>query len=381
MKITCIQENLNKALLHSSRIISLRSSLPILDNVLFATDQGRLKISATDLELGINYWIGAKIEQDGSIAVPSRLITEFISNIKEEKINIKVDGTEAVINGEKYNATIKGVNPEDFPSIPDISKEFLFSISSKDLLNAINQVAFSAAADSTRPILSGIFFKIEKDVLKMAATDSYRLAEKKIKVLKSDKSSKSFIIPTRTIAEVGKILKDAGEKVDICFDENQILFNFGSIHLISRLIDGQYPNYEQIIPTEFENEVVVDKQELFNVCKVASLFARESANSIKINVKPEKTKEGKEVKDEKGGSGVLSITGQGVQIGESVSKIPVKTKGKEMEVSFNAKYILDVLPNIPEKNVEIKFSGPINPGLIKGEGKQDYLYVIMPLRN
>ncbi|MDD5731436.1 MAG: DNA polymerase III subunit beta [Patescibacteria group bacterium] len=378
MKITCIQENLNKALMHSSRIISLRSSLPILDNILLSTDQGRLKISATDLELGINYWIGAKIEKDGAIAVPSRLLTEFISNIKEEKISIKVEETEVIIDGEKYNATIKGVSPEDFPTIPDISRDFLFSISSKDLLNAINQVAFAAAGDNTRPILSGIFFKIEKDVLKMAATDSYRLAEKKIKVIKSDKSSKTFIIPTRTISEVGKILKDAGEKVEVCFDENQILFNFGSIHLISRLIDGQYPNYEQIIPTEFENEVLVDKQELFNVCKVASLFARESANSIKMSIKPEKVKEGEKEKET---GGILSIVGQGVQIGESISKIPVKTKGKEIEISFNAKYILDVLPNIPEKNVEIKFSGSINPCLIKGEGKQDYLYVIMPLRN
>ena len=372
MKITCIQENLNKALTHSSRIISIKSSLPILDNILLTTDQGRLKISATDLELGINYWVGAKIEKDGAIAIPSRLITEFISNIKEEKINISTEGTDATIAGEKYNAVIKGFSVDDFPSIPDISKEVIFSISSRDFLNAINQVAFSAAADNTRPVLSGIYFKIEKGSLKMAATDSYRLSEKKIKVVNSAKSSYSFIVPSRTINEVGKILKDAGEKVEVCFDENQILFNFGSIHLISRLIDGQYPNYEQIIPAEFESEVIVEKQELFNVCKVASLFARESANSIKVEVKPGKSKEG---------SGILSITGQGVQVGESVSKIPVKMKGKEIEISFNAKYILDALPNIPEKNVEIKFSGSINPALIQGEGKEDYIYVMMPLRN
>lgn len=375
MKVICIQENLNKALIHTSRIISIKSSLPILDNVLFSTDQGRLKISATDLELGINYWIGSKIEKNGAIAVPSRLITEFISNIKEEKINFTTQETDVTIAGEKYNAVIKGFSAEDFPSIPDISRKIIFSISSKEFLNAINQVAFSAAADSTRPILSGIYFKSEKGGLKMVATDSYRLSEKKIKVIAGDKTLHSFIIPTRTINEVGKILKDASEKVEVCFDENQILFNFGSVHLISRLIDGQYPNYEQIIPSEFETEIVVDKQELFNVCKVASLFARESANSIKVNVKPGKSKDGKE------GSGVLSIIGQGVQIGESVSRIPVKVKGGEIEISFNAKYILDVLPNIPEKNVEIKFSGPINPALICGEGRQDYIYVMMPLRN
>uniref|UniRef100_A0A7C4M2Z1 Beta sliding clamp n=1 Tax=candidate division CPR3 bacterium TaxID=2268181 RepID=A0A7C4M2Z1_UNCC3 len=372
MKITCVQENLNKALSHSSRIISVKSSLPILDNILLSTDQGRLKISATDLELGINYWIGSKIEKDGEIAVPSKLITEFISNIKEEKINITSQDTSITIEGEKYNAVIKGFNTEDFPSIPDITKEVIFSISSRDFLNAINQVSFSAAMDSTRPLLAGVYFRIDKNILYMAATDSYRLAEKKIKVTNENKSSKNFIIPTRTISEVGKILKDAGEKVEVCFDENQILFNFGSIHLISRLIDGQYPNYEQIIPNEFETEVLVDKNELFNVCKVASLFARESANSIKISVKPDKNKEG---------IGVLSITGQGVQIGESVSKIPVKLKGKELEISFNAKYILDVLPNIPEKNVEIKFRDSISSALIQGEGKDDYLYVIMPLRN
>lgn len=370
MKVTCTQENLNKALGHSSRIISLRSSLPILDNVLVSTDQGRLKISATDLELGINYWIGAKIETDGSVAIPSRLITEFISNIKEEKISIKSEGNDVFIEGQKYKATIKGLSADDFPSIPDISEEKIFSINSRDLLNAINQVSFSAAADNTRPIFSGIFFRAEKEGLRMVATDSYRLAEKVVKINKEDKNLKTFIVPTRTINEVGKILKDAGEKVNICFDENQVLFDFGSIHLVSRLIEGQYPNYDPLIPNEFESEVIVDKQELFNVCKVASLFAKESANSIKLGVKI--TEDGK---------GKLLITGQGVQIGESVNEIPVKAKGKDLEISFNAKYILDVLPNIPEKSIEIRFAGSASPGLIQGEGNKDYTYVIMPLKN
>lgn len=370
MKIICVQENLNKALSHSSRIISLRNSLPILDNILLSTDKGRLKISATDLELGINYWIGAKIEKDGVIAVPSRLITEFISNIKEEKIGIDVEDNNVLVKGEKYKATIKGFGAEDYPLIPDISEKYIFSVNSKDLINAINQVSFAAATDNTRPIFFGIFFKVEKDVLKMAATDSYRLAEKKVKINKESKADHSFIVPSRTINEVGKILKDAGEVVKVCYDENQILFDFGSIHLISRLIEGQYPNYEQIIPDSFESEVKVDKQELFNTCKVASLFAKESANSIKVAVKPESD-----------GMGKLVITGQGVQIGESVNEIPVKVKGKEIEVSFNAKYILDVLPNISEKSVEIKFSGNASSGLIKGDGKDDYSYVVMPLRN
>jgi len=371
MRVTCVQENLNKALLGSSRIISLKSSLPILDNVLLSTDQGRLKISATDLELGINYWIGAKIEEDGSVAIPSRLITDFVSNIKEEKISIASSGADVSIEGEKYNAVIKGIGVEDFPTIPNISKEHVFSISSKTLADAIPQIVLAAAIDNTRPVLSGVLFKFEKNNLKLAATDSYRLAEKTLKISKGTKTVDSFIVPARTILEVGKLIKDAAEKTDVCFDGNQVLFNFGSIHLISRLIDGQYPNYEQIIPSDFESKITVEKNEFHNICKVASLFARESANSIKLSVKPNKSKEGQ---------GVLSITGQGAQIGESVSKIPVKMDGKEIEISFNAKYILDVLPNIGEKNVEIKFGGKINPGIIKGEGKDDYVYVIMPLR-
>lgn len=328
-------------------------------------------MSATDLELGINYWVGAKIEEDGSLALPSRLTTEFISNIKEDKVSIKSQGVDVSIEGEKYNATIKGIESEDYPLIPDITKDFIFSVSTKDLQTAISQVAFSSAADNARPVLSGVYFSFDKDTLKMAATDSYRLAEKTIKVVKGEKVAKNFIVPSRAIMELGKLLKDSGDKVEVCFDGNQVLFSLGSIHLVSRLIDGQYPNYTQIIPTDFESEIEVDKEELFTVCKVASLFARESANSIKINIKPDKNKEG---------VGILAITGQGNQIGESTSKITVKALGKELEVSFNAKYILDVLPNILEKKIKLKLAGKINPCLIQGDGKQDYTYVIMPLR-
>jgi len=373
MKITCVQENLNKALMGSSRIISLKSSLPILDNVLLSTDQGRLKISATDLELGINYWIGAKIEEEGAVAVPSRLITDFISNIQEEKISIiSSNNTDISIEGKKYKAKIKGVAVDDFPNIPNIKDECIFSISSKLLASAIPQVVFAAAADSTRPILTGVLFKFEKNNLKLVATDSYRLSEKTLKISKGSKAAENFIVPTRTITEIGKLIKDAKDTTEVCFDGNQVLFDFGSIHLVSRLIDGEYPHYEQIIPVDFTSKIIVDKEEFFNVCKVASLFARESANNIRLSLKPEKDKEGQ---------GVLSITGQGVQIGESTSKIDVKMEGKEIEISFNAKYILDVLPNISEKNVEIKFSGAMNPGIIKGEGRGDYIYVIMPLRS
>ncbi len=373
MKITCVQENLNKALIGVSRIISLKSSLPILDNILLTTDKGRLKISTTDLELGINYWIGAKIEENGSIAVPSKLITDFISNIKEEKININTTDTDVSIEGEKYSAVVKGVSAEDFPNIPDISGDSIFSVSSKTFAAAIPQVVFSAAMDNTRPVLGGVLFRFDKGGLKMAATDSYRLSEKSIKITKgSNKHSDSFIVPSRTMVEVGKLVKDASEKINVCFDGNQVLFDFGSVHLVSRLIDGDYPNYEQIIPSDFESEIVIDKEEFFNICKVASLFARESANSIKLSVKPAKNKDSQ---------GTLSITGQGTQIGESTSKIPVKMKGGEIEISFNAKYILDVLPNIEEKSIEMRFGGKINPAVIRGEERNDYLYVIMPLRS
>ncbi|MFA7308978.1 MAG: DNA polymerase III subunit beta [Patescibacteria group bacterium] len=370
MKITCVQENLAKALIHSSRLISLRSTLPILENVLLTTDQGRLKISATDLELGINYWIGVKIEEDGGVAVPSRLITEFVSNIREEKINLITSTFDVKIEGEKYNATIKGMNPEDFPTIPDISNHHLFSIPVKQLQSAISQVIFSAAGDNTRPTLAGVLIKYEKETLKMVATDSYRLAEKTIKVSATDKKAFQCIVPSRTINEVGKLLKDAGEKIDICYDGNQILFDFGSIHLISRLIDGQYPNYEQIIPVSFETFITVEKDELMNVCKVASLFARESANSIKLRIMP----------GDEDGKGSLMISGQGVQIGESTNSIPVTFQGKEIEISFNAKYLLDVLPTITEKTIEMKFSGPASPGVMYGAGKDDYVYLIMPLK-
>lgn len=372
MKITCIQENLNRALSHASRIISLRNNVPILENILISTDQGRLKVSATDLEIGINYWIGVKIDEDGKVALPSRLLSEFISSIKEEKVSIKTTVFDGEIKGEKYSAKIKGMDPEDYPIISDIMDHYLFTVSSKQILSALSQVSFATASDQARPVLSGVYFSYDKEQLKIAATDSFRLAEKSINVTKGEKKTTHFIIPTRAIQEITKLAKEASDNIDFCFDGNQVMINFGSVHLVTRLIDGQYPNYEQIIPSQFETIITLDKEELYTTCKVASIFARESGNSVKIKI---------EARTENPDQGELSIIGQGVQVGESTNTIPVSLKGKDIEIAFNAKYIIDVLATVQEKEITWKFVSPTSPAVIQVSNHQDYLYLIMPLKN
>ncbi len=366
MKASVLKENLAKALSVAGRVVSTRGSLEILSHIMISTEKGRMRISATNLEVGINYWIGGKIEKEGDITIPARLFTDVVNSISSEKIDISIEEMDVKIVSEKDNLSIKGVSAEEFPLIPTIKGEPLLVINSIILKDALNLVNFAAALDEARPVLSGIYFCLEGDKLTLAATDSYRLAEKKIKIEKKVEEKKELIIPAKTMIELSRILSDLNEDIKIHVDENQILFAAKDIEFTSRLIEGQFPNYQQIIPSDNETKASINSTEFSNAIKVATLFSRESANSINIFIKAK---------------GEIEIKAVSSQIGESDSIIKAEVTGKDGEISFNGKYILDVLTNLKTPKVSFEMSGKLSPGTIKTEKGDEYVYIIMPLRS
>ena len=365
MKISCTQEKLNKGLAIVSRVVGTRTTLPVLSNIYLEAKSGELLMSATDLEIGVTTSIGAKVDEEGSTTVPARLISEFIAANTDENLELESKDAGLHLKSQRFEANIKGIDPSEFPTIPEIGKEALVEIKSEDLIRAISEVIIAAATDDTRPVLSGIYFKFDKNILFMVATDSYRLAEKKIEV-EGMEIEKEFIVPARTMQEILRIASSAEalEKISIAATENQVSFTVGETRIVSRLIEGSFPNYKQIIPSTFRSNASLDLKELVSAVKMAALFARQGANNIKIRFTPKE----------------LIITSVADQIGDNISRVAAEVTGDKVEIAFNAKYVLDILLVSPEKKVLFEVNDKASPGVIKAEKAKDYVYIIMPLR-
>lgn len=365
MKVSLLQENLNKGLSVVSRLVATRGTLEILSHILLATESGRLKLSATNLEIGINYKIGAKIEKEGKVTVPARLFSELVSQLPNGKIdlNLKDDTLEAKING--YSSQVKGLSAEEFPLIPKIKDKKLFTIPAVDLKNAINMVSFSAALDETRPVLSGIYFLVKKGKLTLAATDSYRLAEKVIELSQKGATEKEAIIPARSLMELARILDDPEKEVSVYLDETQVMFETEDLEFTSRLVEGKFPDYTQIIPSSAETKATVSLSEFEGIVKVASLFSREAAGSVTLNISAK---------------GKIEAASAATQLGESNASCEAHVEGKDAEIIFNGKYLIDALSPLSGGEIVLEVSGKLNPGVIRKKGDASYTYVIMPLR-
>ncbi len=363
MKLQVTQENLNKALNSVSRVASSRSTLPILANVLIKTDNNLLTVSATNLNIAITHSIGAKVTTKGSITVPAKLMQEFISSLPNGIINLELNGTKLKLETDKYNSTINGIISEDYPIMPSINNKNTWKISSLTLKEALSQVIFTASSDETRPILTGILFSVINNNLYLVATDSYRLAEKK--VIKLDHEM-NLLIPASSMHDLLRILPDNDTEVLITYDENQIKFKINEIELLTRLLNGTYPDYKQLIPKQFSTSAVLKKSDLLNVVKVSSLFARENAGSIKIEVNKEDS--------------TLSVKSIASQIGENTASAEARINNSG-EITINARYLLEALNAIPGETVEFSFNGKLEPTIIKDPKKTDYNHIIMPLKS
>jgi DNA polymerase-3 subunit beta len=364
MKLSCKQKNLNLALsLVSKFVASKTTTLPILNNILLTTDKGRLKVSATNLEIGINTWVGAKIDKEGSYTIPSRLFMDFVSTNNDEIINISLKDNSLMLESDKYKAKIKGIDSSEFPLIPNISNSSPILIPAVEFKQAILETVFACALDETRPILNGLFLSLKENRLALVATDSYRLAEKVINLKNTNNIDVSVIVPARTMMEVSRII-NTEEEISIILGDNQIQFNIGETELVSRVIEGNFPDYKQIIPKSYSVVSDVNVNELKNAIKMASYFVRESANNIRLKIESES----------------LTISSFSSEVGDSLSQISAKTEGEGLEVIFNAKYILDVLNIVSSTNAQLKFNDKTTPCLISPLDTKDYIYIISPIR-
>lgn len=365
MKASVIQSKLAQALMTVSRTVNARNTLPILSYILLKAEKGRIKVSATNLEIGVNVYLGGKIDESGEISVPAKLFTEFVSSLSDEKITLALKEQNLNVKSESVESNFNCLSAEEFPLIPDIKGTASAKIGGAEFREAIGLVSFAAATDETRPVLSGILLKSADSTLILAATDSYRLAEKVVKLSKKPAKEMEAIVPAKTLIELSRILADYEGEVEIFLNENQVGFKVGDVELISRLIDGQFPNYVQIIPDETQTKSEVKTSEFIQSLKVAYLFARESANTIKITFNPK---------------GELVLHSSAASVGDNVTKIKAKVSGIEGEISFNVRYLLDVLGALKDDTVKLEISGKLNPGVVKPTKTSDYIYILMPLK-
>lgn len=365
MKASCTQENLSKGLSIVGRSVGSKTSLPVLNNILIKSEKGGLKLSATDLEIGISTWIGAKVDEDGAITVPSKLLVDFVNTNNDKKISFNVKDLTAHLESDHYKANIKGIEASEFPLIPTVKKENEIEVLTQDLEKAISKVIIASALDESRPVLAGIYIYGSGTKIKMVATDSYRLAEQTINLTNKLEKEVSMIIPQRTMAEVLRILPQAQDKIKIYSGDNQVEFVVGETVLVSRLIEGSFPDYQQIIPKSSKTQVKVNTVEFLNALKMASLFARESANNIKLEIKAPAT---------------ISVIAVSPHLGDNTSQISGTISGENLEIAFNAKFVIDALSVIDDQQVALELSGNLAAGIIKSEKNNTYLHVIMPLR-
>ena len=364
MKIECTQSNLHRGLSLVSRMVGTRTTLPVLANILLKTEKGRLRLSATDLEIGISTYLGGKVDKEGQITLPARLLYEFVSTNTDDVVNLELKGTDVILKSKHYTATIKGIEASEFPAIPDITPDFEAEVNTFDFRTAITQTVFAAALDETRPILSGVLIKINGDELKMAATDSFRLSEKTLRLNKKVEKKTEVVIPARTMVEMVRLLETGPENMRLRIGENQVAFTIGDVYMVSRILEGAFPDYEQIIPKDLPVKSSVQREELLGAMKMSALFARDSANNIKVNISS------KEIV-------ILAIS---PQMGENKAKVNAQTTGGEIDISFNARYILDALQAMTGKQTELYFAGKLSPCIIKDPADKSYLCIVMPLR-
>lgn len=363
MKLQVTQENLNRALGTVARVANSRNALPILANILVKTANNRLSVAATNLDIAITHYIGAKVGEEGSVTVPARLMQDFVSSLPAGVIDLELDENKLHIVTDQYKSVVNGIAADDFPVMPVIEGGTSWTIAGPVLKKGLQQVAMAASSDESRPVLTGVLMQTIDGKLFMAATDSYRLAEKN---LGANKQNVQLLVPVSAMQDLLRIVSDYDEDVKVTHDDQQVLFQVGDVDLVARLIDGKYPDYRKLIPQKFEVEAVVKRADLLNVTKVSSLFARESAGSVTINV------------DEKSQS--LSIHSIASQLGENTASAEGKITGSG-SITLNSRYMLDALHALSGEDVSFCFNGKLEPTLLKDPASDDYAHIIMPLKS
>jgi len=373
MKLSCLQENFNRGLSIVGRAVATKTTLPITNNVLLATDEGRLKLVATNLEMAISCWIGAKVEDEGSITVPARLLTEFVSSLPSDTISINLSSQTKTLGLKcaRFEARISGIDAKEFPPSPSVDEGINTKVEVEALRQAINQVVFAAATEESRPVLTGVCTQFEGKTLTLAAADGFRLAVFKLPIADAVKPKTEVIVPARTLAELNRLMTDDEEVVNITLNPNksQVLFRLKNTELVSQLVQGTFPNYAQLIPQSYNTRVIVSVADFLRATKTASIFARDGSGIVRLVVTP-----GGEASP-----GKLAISARSEEIGDDVGEIDATVEGADAKIAFNGKYLTDVLGVIHEGEIVLETTTPSSPGVIRPIGAENYVHIIMPM--
>ena len=374
MKVTVLQENLARGLGIVSKAVSPRSTLPVLANVLVASDEGRLRLSATNLEMGITCWIPARIEEEGSTTVPARTFVDLVSTLPSDQVNLKLDVQTQTLNVRGGTSTndIKCIDAQEFPPLPVPDLDGAVQINSGDFREMIHQVAFAASSDEARPVLMGVLIQVDKEKLTMAAADGFRLSVRKAVLSAPVSAPVSAIVPAQALKELARVAGDAEELIYMVLPKGrgQVIFRVKDVEVVSQLIDGTFPDFQQIIPRSYKSRTLVATASLLKACKQAEIFAREGSNVARFNIK---TAQGEMQPSE------VEISATSEETGKSETIVEATVDGSGVLIAFNVKFLREALEVIRTPNVALETSAANAPGVVKPVGEDDFLHVIMPM--
>ena len=371
MQLNCLQENLSHGLGIVQRAVATRTTLPITQHVLLATDEGRLKLSATNLEIAISTWVGGEIVNEGSVTIPARLLTDFVNSLRPQTIEVNTNsaGRGIEVKGDRFQSTINGGPAEEFPPIPSVGEGVSTKISGRALREAIHQVALAAAVEDSRPVLTGVNVEMEGSKVTLAAADGFRLAVRTAELLEPVGDKLSVIIPARTLTEIERLI-DGDDPVDIVIttQRSQALFRLKNVEVVSQLIQGTFPNYSQLIPQERTTRAIVDLGELQRATRTAAIFAKDGSGIIRLQIAPDV-----------GGAGRLTISSRAEEVGDNTGDIEADVEGPEAKIAFNSRYLNDVLGVLGKEKVALEMTTSSSPGVIRPLDDADYVHVVMPM--
>jgi len=374
MKVTVLQENLARGLSTVSRAVSPRSTLPVLANILIATDGGRLRLSATNLELGITCWIGAKIEEEGSTTVPARTLADLVNTLPDPQVNLNLDvATQSLhVSAGASNNDIKCIDAQEFPPLPVPDLADAIQINVADFKEMIHQVAFAASTDEARPVLMGVLMTVDKEQVIMAAADGFRLSVRKATLSSAAAAPVTAIIPARALSELARIAGDGEHMIQMALPKGrgQVVFRVKDVELVSQLIDGTFPDYQQIIPRSYKSRTILSTASMLKACKQAEIFAREGSNVARLNIK---APNGELTPSE------VEISATSEETGKNETIVEATVDGQGLLIAFNVKFLREVLEVVKTPNVAVETSAPNAPGVIKPVGDESFIHVIMPM--
>lgn len=371
MKVSCSQEDFSKGLALVGKAVATRAVLPITNNVLIATEGSQLRLTATNLEIAISCWIPATTEEEGTTTVPARLLTDFVNSLPSGRIDMVLapNSHNIELTCARDEARISGLDPTDFPPTPKISEGLTVKVKAEDLRQAIVQVVFAAASEESRPVLTGVLADFSGDQLTLAAADGFRLAVYKLSLPAPVEESVAVIIPARSLTELNRLLGDQEEPLELTINpqRSQVMFRLRNVEMVSQLIQGTFPDYEQLIPQSHTTKAVVKLCDFLRATKSASIFARDGSGIVRLQIMP------------KDGASKVSISARADEVGDNLGEIDAEVEGEETKIAFNSKYLVDVLGVLGEGDIALEATSSSSPGVIRPVGKDNYVHVVMPM--